>query len=92
MIRWHNVYHDAFGRIYSGCKILDFVNRTKEQAELAAAARKGGLLVIFGRRRVGKSRLLRHWLGESGGLGTQITPKTWPELLEVLSLQKKLFQ
>jgi AAA+ ATPase superfamily predicted ATPase len=92
---------------------LDFVNRIKEQAELASAARKGGLLVIFGRRRVGKSRLLRHWIAQNGGmysqaiegpqdmqirqvfediqsrLGTQITPKTWPELLEVLSLQKK---
>lgn len=92
---------------------LDFVNRIKEQAELASAARKGGLLVIFGRRRVGKSRLLRHWIAKNSGmysqaiegpqdmqisqvfedikkrLGTQITPKTWPELLEVLALQKK---
>lgn len=92
---------------------LDFVNRIKEQAELASAARKGGLLVIFGRRRVGKSRLLRHWIAKNNGmysqaiegpqdmqirqvfedikkrLGTQITPKTWPELLEVLALQKK---
>jgi uncharacterized protein len=92
---------------------LDFVNRIKEQSELASAARKGGLLVIFGRRRVGKSRLLRHWLSANGGiytqaiegpqdmqirqvfedikgrLGTQIIPKTWPELLEVLSLQRK---
>jgi uncharacterized protein len=92
---------------------LDFVNRIKEQNELASAARKGGLLVIFGRRRVGKSRLLRHWLAENGGLysqaiegpqdmqirqvfedikgqlSTQITPKSWPELLEVLSLQKR---
>ena len=92
---------------------LDFVNRVKEQAELAAATRKGGLLVVFGRRRVGKSRLLRHWITRNGGmysqaiegpqdmqirqlfedirlqLGTQIMPKTWPELLEVLSLQKK---
>ena len=92
---------------------LDFVNRVKEQEELAAAARKGGLLVIFGRRRVGKSRLLRQWLAVNGGmysqaiegpqdmqirqvfedikgqLGTQIMPKTWPEMFEVLSLQKK---
>jgi len=92
---------------------LDFVNRINEQAELAVATRRGGLLVIFGRRRVGKSRLLRHWLTTNGGLysqaiegpqdmqirqvfediksqlGTQIVPKTWPELLEVLSLQKK---
>lgn len=92
---------------------LDFVNRVKEQAELAAAARKGGLLVVFGRRRVGKSRLLRHWLAENGGLysqaiegpldmqlrqvfedikgrlDTQLVPKSWLELLEILRLQKK---
>jgi AAA+ ATPase superfamily predicted ATPase len=94
---------------------LDFVNRIKEQAELAAATRKGGLLVVFGRRRVGKSRLLRHWLTTNGGLysqaiegpqdmqirqvfddikarlSTQIVPKTWPEFLEVLGLQKLRF-
>ncbi len=92
---------------------LDFVNRIKERNELAAAARKGGLLVVFGRRRVGKSRLLRYWLTMNGSLysqaiegpqdmqirqvfddiksklGTQIVPKTWPEFLEVLGLQKK---
>ncbi len=92
---------------------LDFVNRIKEQAELAAATRKGGLLVVFGRRRVGKSRLLRRWLTTNGGLysqaiegpqdmqirqvfddikarlSTQIVPKTWPEFLEVLGLQKQ---
>ena len=31
---------------------LAFVNRTAELAELDAAGRKGGLLVIYGRRRV----------------------------------------
>jgi uncharacterized protein len=92
---------------------LDFVNRLKEQAELASAAQRGGLLIVFGRRRVGKSRLLRHWLAKNGGLysqaiegtpdmqirqvfedlrsglDTQLTPKSWPELLEILRLQKK---
>lgn len=92
---------------------LKFVNRISEQRELDAAARKGGLLVIFGRRRVGKSRLLRFWLQTHGGmysqavegpqdmqlrqifddikpqLSTQIVPKSWPEFLEVLSMQKK---
>ena len=32
---------------------LEFVNRTDELRELDAAARRGGLLVVFGRRRVG---------------------------------------
>jgi uncharacterized protein len=92
---------------------LDFVNRVAEQAELDSAARKGGLLVVFGRRRVGKTRLLHHWLRNRGGLYTQaieaqremqiaqvfadmrphletsLVPKTWAELLEILSLQKK---
>ncbi len=50
---------------------LTFVNRIREIAELDAAARKGGLLVIFGRRRVGKSRLLRHWLQGREGMYSQ---------------------
>lgn len=90
-----------------------FVNRTAELRELDAAARHGGLLVVFGRRRVGKTRLLRHWLEGRDGfysqaiegprelqlqqvfadlkprLETQLEPKTWPELFEILSLQKR---
>ncbi len=92
---------------------LKFVNREAELRELDAAAKRGGLLVIYGRRRVGKTRLLRRWLETRDGhysqaieaprelqiqqlfqdlrarLETQITPKTWPELLEILSLQKR---
>jgi hypothetical protein len=68
---------------------------------------------MYGRRRVGKTRLLRHWLQTGDGhysqaieaprdlqiqqvfgdlrarLETQIIPKTWPELLEILALQKR---
>jgi len=36
----------------------EFTNRTAEWKELDAAARAGGLLVVFGRRRVGKTYLL----------------------------------
>ncbi len=92
---------------------LTFVNRVDELRELDGAARKGGLLVVFGRRRVGKTRLLRHWLAMRKGwysqaieaqsdaqlqqvfadlksqLGTNLTPKTWAEFFEILSLQKK---
>jgi uncharacterized protein len=92
---------------------MDFVNRTAELRELDAAARHGGLLVVFGRRRVGKTRLLRQWLQARAGLysqaieaqrdmqiqqvfadlrpqlETQLVPKTWPELFEILALQKK---
>ncbi len=50
---------------------LEFVNRTAELAELDAAAGKGGLLVLYGRRRVGKTRLLRQWLDAHDGLYSQ---------------------
>lgn len=50
---------------------LAFVNRKRELAELDRHARDGGLLVAFGRRRVGKTRLLTHWLKRHGGLYTQ---------------------
>ena len=50
---------------------LEFVNRDAELAELDAAARRGGLLVVFGRRRVGKTRLLRRWMDEHGGMFSQ---------------------
>lgn len=50
---------------------LQFVNRKRELAELDRHARDGGLLVAFGRRRVGKTRLLGHWLKRHHGLYTQ---------------------
>jgi hypothetical protein len=50
---------------------LDFVNRDAELRELDLAARKGGLLVVFGRRRAGKTRMLRQWLAKKDGLYTQ---------------------
>ncbi len=92
---------------------MKFVNREEELLELDAAAMRGGLLVVFGRRRVGKTRLLRHWLQAREGLysqaieaqrdlqiqqvfadlrpqlETQLVPKTWPELFEILALQKR---
>ncbi len=50
---------------------LDFVNRELELRELDAAARRGGLLVVYGRRRVGKTRLVRRWLDGRDGLYSQ---------------------
>jgi hypothetical protein len=50
---------------------LGFVNRELELRELDAAARRGGLLVVYGRRRVGKTRLLRHWLSSRAGRYSQ---------------------
>ncbi len=92
---------------------LEFVDRERELRELDAAGKRGGLLVVYGRRRVGKTRLLRRWLVERDGLysqaieaqrdlqvnqvfldlrarlETQIVPRTWPELFEILALQKR---
>lgn len=92
---------------------LMFVNRAAELRELDAAAEHGGLLVVYGRRRVGKTRLLRHWLAGREGLysqaieaqqdlqlqqvfadlrpqlGTQLVARAWPELFEILALQKR---
>jgi AAA+ ATPase superfamily predicted ATPase len=92
---------------------LEFINRALELRELDAALRSGGLLVVFGRRRVGKTRLLRRWLeGKDGlysqaieaqrdlqvqqvfqdiraGLRTQVAPKDWAELLELLALRRR---
>ena len=50
---------------------LPFTNRVDELKELDAAAKAGGLLVVFGRRRVGKTRLLTHWLKPQNGLYSQ---------------------
>lgn len=42
-----------------------FVNRKSELASLDQCQnRGGGLIVLYGRRRVGKTALLRHWLGK----------------------------
>jgi len=54
-----------------GMDDFPFINRARELEELDAHARAGGLLVVFGRRRVGKTRLLTHWLGSREGLYSQ---------------------
>lgn len=48
-----------------------FINRERELAELDLLSKKHGLLVLYGRRRLGKSRLLNHWISTRGGLYTQ---------------------
>lgn len=50
---------------------LDFVNRAEELRLLDEHVAEGGLLVVFGRRRVGKTRLLTHWLRRRQGLYSQ---------------------
>ena len=49
----------------SGDVVKEFVNRKSELASLDQCQnRGGGLIVLYGRRRVGKTALLRHWLGQ----------------------------
>jgi hypothetical protein len=71
---------------------------------LDAAAKRGGLLVMYGQRRVGKTRagyysqaieargdlqIQQVFQDLRAQLETQITPKTWPEFPEILALQKR---
>ena len=58
------------GRETVGVK-LDFVNRESDLRELDVTAKRGGLLVVYGRRRVGKTRLLGEWLKKHAGLYSQ---------------------
>lgn len=49
---------------------MKFVDRAEEMSRLArlAASGSGGLAVVYGRRRIGKTRLLLEWTRASGGL------------------------
>jgi len=53
-------------------RIMKFIDRQDELARLdrLAAAEEGGLAVVYGRRRVGKTRLLLEWAKKHGGLYT----------------------
>ena len=57
--------------IMLSCIMLS-VDRHEEMARLdhVAASREGGLVVVYGRRRVGKTRLLLEWVKKQGGLYT----------------------
>ncbi len=53
-------------------RIMFFVNRQEELARLdrVAASEEGGLVVVYGRRRVGKTRLLLEWAKKHDGVYT----------------------
>ena len=61
---------------------LAFTNRVRELEELDASARVGGLVVLFGRRRVGKTRLLTHWLEKRSGVYSQAIEAAVPMQIE----------
>ncbi len=49
---------------------MRFLDRSEEMRRLAAAADRGGLTVLWGRRRIGKTRLLLEWCRDRDGLYT----------------------
>lgn len=68
---------------------MDFVGRREELAFLGRMAQKGGpqLILLYGRRRVGKSALMRHWAENS-----DIPHTYWSAAKEPAALQRrKLF-
>lgn len=58
--------------IMLGCIIMRFLDRTEEIARLrrVTGRRQAGLVVVYGRRRIGKTRLLLEWSSQAGGLYT----------------------
>ena len=61
---------------------LAFTNRVRELKDLDSAARAGGLVVLFGRRRVGKTRLLTRWLNQRNGFYSQAIEAAVPMQIE----------
>jgi hypothetical protein len=49
---------------------MEFLNREDELQRLERLVRKGGLAVIWGRRRIDKTRLLLEWCKQHAGLYT----------------------
>ncbi len=51
---------------------MDFIDRIGEMRRLdrLMASREGGLVVVYGRRRIGKTRLLLEWSAKHGGMYT----------------------
>ena len=49
---------------------MDFIDRIEQMERLdrLMASREGGLAVVYGRRRIGKTRLLLEWSARYGGL------------------------
>ena len=53
-------------------RIMHFLDRSAELARLDRLARRqvGGLVVLYGRRRIGKTRILLEWARRRNGLYT----------------------
>lgn len=51
---------------------MKFVNRKREMELLSESHKKNGLVILFGRLRIGKSNLPDHWLEKSKNCGCRI--------------------
>lgn len=47
---------------------MEFLNRRDELDRLEALTQRGGLAVVFGRRRIGKTRILLEWVSRNDGV------------------------
>ncbi len=56
-----------------------FLDRKRELAALRSLPRDGGFAVLWGRRRIGKTRLLLEWCASTGGVYT-VADQSAPEL------------
>ena len=70
---------------------MRFVNRENELAFLSqlleqADLRGGQFILIYGRRRVGKTRLLRHWIAQ-----TDLPATYWVAEKENAAMQRRKF-
>jgi AAA+ ATPase superfamily predicted ATPase len=58
---------------------MDFVNRVDELGQLDRVVTRGGLAVVYGRRRLGKTRLLVEWSQRHAGVYT-VAEQSSPEI------------
>ncbi len=62
--------------------LVPFIDREKELAVLEREWRRGGfsLITVYGRRRVGKTRLLKEFLSHHGGAYYVASELTYPQI------------
>ena len=69
-------------------KHIQFINRKNELAFLDAQARKGAaFIVIYGRRRVGKSELIKHFIKDKKAIYLLATQEVEKELVKAFSTE-----
>ncbi len=68
-----------------------FINRKKELSALKASEAKDGFVVIYGRRRIGKTKLIKKWFGNSGVYSQAIEAEEAQQIEQIcLDFKKKI--